>query len=338
MSEGKEILVTGASGFIASHIVIQLLNQGYRVRGTVRNLSRADKLKEVIGKHAPTTGLSFVQADLMDADSWQAAVKGTDGIMHVASPIATELPKDPNEMIVPAKEGTRNVLQAAIDQGVPRVVITSSVASIVYGQGPGLFTEDNWTNTDHRDATPYIQSKTIAEKLAWEMAQEAGDKLQITTVHPSLVLGPVLEQDYGNSAEVVKKLMDGSFPGTPNLGLPIVDVRDVASMHIMAFENDASIGERLICSGPFLWMHEIALILRKHYPDFQKKIPTRKLPTWLVKLFANFQKEVKSVLQDVDVRREVTWEKGKRILGWDPRGPEEAIRATADSLIEFKIL
>lgn len=335
----KTILVTGASGFIATHTIIQLLQKGYAVRGTVRNLARADKLKTMLAKHAPVDQLSFVQADLMDADSWQKAMPGCDGVMHIASPIDTALPKNPDDMIVPAKKGTQNVLQAMLDHGVSRVVITSSVASIIYGHGdqaPALYTEEHHTNPNHPEASPYIQSKTYAEALAWDMAKASGGKLHVTTIHPSLVLGPVLEEDYGSSAEAIKKLMDGSFPGTPNIGFPLVDVRDVASMHLMAFEQDVAIGQRYICSGDFMWLPEVASFLREEYSGY--KIPKRKLPSWLVRLFANVNKEVKSVLQDLDTERKVSWEKGTRDLGWQPRETVEAIRATAASLIEHKVV
>lgn len=334
----KLVLVSGASGFIASHIVIQLLEKGYAVRGTVRNLARAEGIKNMVAQHTSIENLSFVAAELLDGESWKRAVDGCDAVMHVASPVETSLPKDPNDIIVPAVEGTRNVLTAARDAGVSRVVITSSSAAICYGYDnpPAVFTEEHHTNPDHKHATPYIQSKTYAERAAWELAEAAGEKLNITTIHPGLVLGPVLEKDYGSSAVVALKLMDGSFPGVPNLGFPVVDVRDVASMHILAMEQEVAIGQRYVCSNGFLWLGEIANILKQNFPNH--KVTTRGLPTWMVKLFAKINPEVRSVMQDLNIRREHSSEKAQKELGWQPRPLKEAVVSTGQSLIDFGIV
>ncbi|HAA16834.1 MAG TPA: hypothetical protein DCE41_36020 [Cytophagales bacterium] len=338
MADKKLILVTGASGFIASHIIIQLLEKGYAVRGTVRKLSRAESIRAIIAKHAPVDDLTFAEAELMDAASWQAAVAGCDGVMHVASPISTNLPKDRNEMIIPAKEGTRNVLQAAMDKGVERVIITSSMATIQYDQKAPeqAYTEDHHTDPESPEASAYVSSKTYAEQLAWEMAKESGGKLKVTTIHPGLVLGPVLEKDYGTSAEVVKRLMDGSFPMMPKMGMTMVDVRDTAAMHLLALENDASVGERFVCSGPFLQFGELAAVLRKQYP--KAKIPTRNMPNWFVRIFSLVMPELKQLLPELDVDRSVSWKKAKSILGWEPRPVEESILTTAETLYKFEIL
>ncbi|MEL6535511.1 MAG: aldehyde reductase [Bacteroidota bacterium] len=338
MSDQKRILVTGASGFIATHLVIQLLERGYAVRGTVRKLSRAESIRSIIARHAPVDHLDFVEAELMDAPSWQKAMAGCDAVMHVASPIATNLPKDRNEMIVPATEGTRNVLQAALDQGVERVVITSSVATIQYDEKSPeeVYTEAHHTDPENKGVTAYVSSKAYAEKLTWEMAEQAQGSLKITTIHPSLVLGPVLEKDYGNSAEVIKRMLDGSFPLMPKMGMSVVDVRDTAAMHILALENDASIGERIICSGPFLKFAELAAVLREAYP--KAKIPTRNMPNWFVRIFSMVMPEMKQLLPELEVDRTLSWEKAKGMLGWEPRPVKEAILSTAETLYEYGIL
>ena len=335
------MLVTGASGFIASHCIIQLLGQGYRVRGTLRDMTRADSMAAVIGRHVASgsADLSFVQADLMDDSGWGPAAEGCEFVLHVASPVPIDSPKDPNALIAPAREGTLRVLRAARDNGVKRVVLTSSTAAVSYGEGGrphADFTEEDWTDPDGPGVSAYARSKILAERAAWAFAESEG--LELAVINPSLVLGPVLEADYGSSAELVKRLLQGRFPGCPRLGWPIVDVRDVAALHIAAMQTPAANGHRFLCADGFMWLRDIALVLREHLPDRKARIPARPLPDFLVRLIGLFDHQVRSAASELGSRRAVSCEKARRMLDWQPRTATEAITATADSLIEHGIV
>jgi dihydroflavonol-4-reductase len=334
-----KVLLTGITGFIGSHTAIHLLNHGYEVRGSMRNLQRADSIRSVIQEHtAQTENLEFVQAELLDMASWERAVEGVDYVLHMASPVPVALPKDENELIVPAREGTLNVLRAAQKAGVKRVVLTSSVAAIMYGQESKRFTEADWTNVqDRKDTTPYVRSKTIAEREAWNYVNGMAD-MELVSVNPALVLGPILEKDYGSSAELIKKTMDGSLPGLAKLGFCLVDVRDVADMHRRALEVPEAAGERFICAGEFYWQKEVAHILRETYPQYRKKIPKRIVPDFVIRLAGLFDKEVNGTLHELSKPRLLSNEKARSILGWEPRSEKEAILSCAESLIRFQVI
>lgn len=336
----QTILVTGASGFVGTHCIVQLVEKGYHVRGTLRNMSRADSIRQIISENTTREfQLDFVQADLTNDDGWDEAVKGCDAIFHVASPVPVQLPKHEDELIIPAREGTIRVLKAARKAGVKRVILTSSVAAICYGHEKGRtsFTETDWSNPDGDNLTPYIKSKVLAEKAAWDFVEQEGG-INLSTINPGGILGPVLEKDYGSSAEIVKKMMDGEFPGYPNIGFPLVDVRDVASMHVAALENNDAIGERFICSNKYVWFSEVGQVLRQNFPEYSKKLPKRNLPDWLIRIFALLDKETKSVLNELSFRKDVSFDKAQKVLNWHPKSNEEAIKATAESLIKFGIV
>ena len=341
MTEATTVLVTGASGFIASHCIIQLLDKGYRVRGTLRSLDRADGLRQVIASQTdPGDRLEFVVADLKGDDGWGQAVTGCSHVLHVASPIPRTAPKHPDELIVPARDGALRVLKAAAAAGVKRVVMTASTAAICYGHGNigRPFTEEDWSDPDGADNSAYTRSKTIAERAAWDFIEQDASGLELVTINPGAVLGPVLEADYGTSAEIVVKLMNGDFPGTPRMGFPLVDVRDVADIHIRAMEQPEAAGNRFMAANEFMWMADVAAVLRQHRPDYARKIPTRGLPSWLVRTISLFDSVTRSVTFELDVRRDVTSDKARRMLGWSPRSNEEAIKATADSVVALGIV
>lgn len=335
-----KILVTGITGFIGSHIAIQLLNAGYQVRGSLRNAKRITNIKEVIAQHTHhIENLTFVEAELTDANAWEVATKDMDYVQHVASPLSATLPKDENDMIIPAREGAENVLRAAIKNGVKRVVMTSSIAAIGYGNMEGntqKYTEEHWTNlTNRKDTTPYIRSKTIAEQAAWKVVAEAKDSdIELVTINPVVVMGPVLEKDYGTSAEIVKKLLDGDFPGAPKFGFSVVDVRDVADLQIRAMEQTKAAGQRFICDAGFYWISEMADIMKENYPQYKKRMPKFGLPNFAVKLFSMFDPATKSILNELGKKRIFDNSKAVNLLDWKPRNPKEALIATADSLIE----
>lgn len=335
-----KILVTGASGFIASHCVLDLLANGYEVRGSIRDLGRTGNLTAMYQRHGgDVSRLEFVAASLTDAGSWHKAVAGCDTIFHVASPVPTIQPKNPDEVIRPAREGTLNVLNAARDNGVRRLVVTSSVAAVSHGghdENASLnqqYSAANWSDPDDTALSPYSVSKTVAELAAWDFCRE--NHLDLTTVNPALVLGPALEADYGSSLEALMKVMRNEIPLLPRLGFGIVDVRDVAALHRLAWEKDQAIGQRLIAANGFLWFREIAAIVKQAYPD--DRIPTREMPNWLARVASLFVKEIAQFLNDLDVIKKFDITPAQQ-LGWVPRAPREAVLSGAKSLKELGLV
>lgn len=335
----SKILVTGATGFIGSHIIIQLLNTGHEVTGSMRDLKRADSMREIYGQHVKDLSrLSFVQLDLMNDDGWDDASEGVEYVIHTASPIPSQTPRREKDIIQPAVEGVKRALNAASKAGVKRLVMTSSVAAIMYGHEDGKieFTEKDWSNPNHpKDKSAYTKSKTFAEKAAWEFIHQDKSGLELTTINPGMVLGPIMEADFGTSAIIVKKLLDGAFPGNPKIGWPIVDVRDVAALHIMAMTHPRAAGERFIAANKFMWVNDIAQVLKSKTPHLARKVATKDLPNWLMRIMANFDKEAKSVAFELDKRRENASKKAFDMLGWRPRSNEEAVVATAETLVKY---
>ncbi len=332
------VLVTGASGFIGLHCVRELLQNGYRVRGTVRSLAREPELRDALAKHVDTNHLELVEADLMSDEGWADAVLGCRYVLHVASPVPTAPPKHEDELIVPAREGTLRVLRAASKAGVERVVLTSSISAVAEGHphDPAkLFTEDDWSVVDG-DIGPYEKSKTLAERAAWEFVEslEGDESLELTTINPGFVLGPVLEKDYGASAQAILKLMRREYPGCPRLGWTTVDVRDVASAHLLAMTTPEANGQRFCCCVDFVWMKDMAAILNQQFGDRGYKIPTRTLPDFVVRIAGIFDKVTRLVVPRLGHDERISNERIKRVLGWQPRGTEEMVIATAESLIE----
>lgn len=331
------VLVTGASGFIGLHCVRELLEQGYRVRGSLRSPQREARLRDALAKHVDAGDrLEFVVADLESDDGWDAAVAGCSYVLHVASPLPRELPKHEDELIVPAREGALRVLRAASNAGVARVVLTSSTAAIICGhvRDGRSFDESDWAITD--GINPYEKSKTLAERAAWDFVEALPEdrKIELAVINPGLVLGPILEEDYGTSAEVVKKLMARVYPGCPRLGWDVVDVRDVAGAHVAAMTTPEAAGQRFCCVESFAWMSDMAAILNRHFGDRGYRIPTLPLPNFLVRIVALFDKTTRLVVDDVGCHQRVSNERIKRVLGWQPRSLEEMVVATGESLIE----
>jgi len=332
------VLVTGASGFIGLHCVRELLQNGYRVRGTVLSLDREPRLRAALAKHVDTSNLELVTADLMSDVGWADAMRGCRYVWHVASPVPNAPPKHEDDLIIPARDGTLRVLRAASEAGVERVVLTSSIAAVCegYPRDPSrVFNEDDWSHLEG-DVSPYDKSKTLAERAAWDfMAGLAGDHaLELATINPGLVLGPVLEEDYGVSAEAIRKLMRREYPGCPRLGWPTVDVRDVASAHLAAMTTPEANGQRFCCCVDFVWMKDMAAILTEHFGDRGYKIPTRTLPDFVVRIAGLFDKVTRVVAPRLGLELHVSNEHIKRVLGWQPRGTEEMVVATGESLIE----
>lgn len=339
----SKVLVTGGSGFIGSHAIVQLLAAGHQVRTTVRNLKREDDVRAMLrnGGAEPGSRLSFVAADLTDDAGWADAVAGCEYVLHVASPLPPAVPKHEDELIVPARDGALRVLRAARDAGVKRVVLTSSFAAIGYGYKPrsAPFDETSWTHLDGDDVAPYTKSKTLAERAAWDFIAKEGGGLELSVVNPVGVFGPVLGPDYSASILIVQRLMDGALPGSPRLSFGVVDVRDVVDLHIRAMTLLAAKGERFLAvAGDFLWMREIASILKNRMGSDARRVPTRELPNWMVRLASLRDPAIKLILPELGKRKNATNEKARRMLGWTPRSSEEALTATGESLVRLALL
>jgi len=336
------VLVTGGSGFIASHCILQLLAAGHQVRTTVRNLVREADVRALLkqGGAEPGDRLQFFAANLEADAGWAEAAAGCGYVLHVASPFPAKAPKHEDELVIPAREGTLRVLRAARDGGVKRVVQTSSFAAIGYGHEsrPEPFDETTWTDTTARLA-PYTKSKTLSERAAWDFIAREGGALELAVVNPVAVFGPVLGPDLSGSTFLIKRLLDGAVPGVPRLFFGIVDVRDVADLHLRAMTHPAAKGERFLAvSGDFMSIQEIAKRLKARAGALAAKVPTRQLPDWTVRLAGLTDAGVQQILPELGKVKNATGAKARRLLGWSPRTAEEALLATAESLAQLGLL
>lgn len=330
------VLVTGGSGFIGGWCVAGLLQQGYVVRTTVRDLSREAGVRKALGTVVdPGNRLSFHAANLTEDAGWDAAVEGCDYVVHVASPLGVPEPKDPDELIVPAREGARRAVGAAIRAGVKRVVLTSSVAAASKGFGGADWTSDEtvWTDLGDRRVSAYARSKTLAERAAWDLIGSAGGTTTLAVVNPALVLAPVLSADFSDSVQVVERLLSGRVPGLPRLGFNVVDARDVADLHIRAMTDPKAAGERFVAAGHFAWMADLAALLRAELGDGAAKAPTRKVPDFVIRLAGIFDKDLGSVTPSLGHRHDYSSAKAQSLLGWRPRPLKDTVLETARSLI-----
>ena len=332
------VLVSGGSGYIAGYVIRQLVAEGWRVHTTIRNLAKEDGVRKLLA--VDNSRLAFFAADLVDDAGWAEAMAGCSHVAHVASPFPSHVVKDPDDLIVPAREGALRALRAAKAAGVRRFVMTSSIAAIGYGRPKGVhtFTEADWTDPDAPGTSPYVKSKTIAERAARAWVEAQGGGIEYCTVNPAAVLGPVWSSDFSTSIAAVKKLLDGSMPGSPDFGFGIVDVRDVADLHVRALTAPDMAGERFIASGPFLKMIDIARILKEQLGAQASKVPARRLPDFLVRLSALFDPVVKQVVGELGTVRNLDASHAKSVLGWTPRPPEQSIVDTARSLIDLGIV
>ena len=330
------MLVTGGSGFLGGRCITSLIDHGHRVRSTIRNLDRAADLRASLCPNLDhPSRLEFVEADLTADSGWPAAVAGCDYVLHIASPFPDHQPKDPDELIVPARDGALRVIRAALDAGVKRVVMTSSTAAIRNGDDDthtGPYTEENWTDPDRPGLSPYPRSKTIAERAAWELVDQSGDRDRLAVVNPSAILGPVQGDEMSFSLQIIQRMLKG-MPGVPELGFGFVDVRDVADLHIRAMTAPAAGGQRFIASGPFLWLSEVSRILREGLPEAATKAPTRKVPKPVVRLMGLFDPGIRSIVGDIGHRTDYSAAKAETALGWKARPIEETIIDCANSLI-----
>ncbi len=334
----SKVFVSGGSGYIAGFLIRQLIAEGWTVHTSIRDLAREATVRASLA--VDDSKLKFFAADLTGDAGWAEAMAGCSHVAHVASPLPSNAPKSDDELIVPARDGALRALKAAKAAGVKRFVMTSSMAAIAYGHGrsKSVFTEADWTDPTSPDAYAYVRSKTIAERAARDWVAAEGGDMEFVTVNPSLVLGPLQSGDFSTSLEAIKKLLEGSMPGLPNFGFGIVDVRDVADMHVRCLTMPDMAGERFICSGPFLMMADVAAILREGLGPQGRKVPKRKLPDWLMRLVGRFDPVVRQVLGELGNVRDTDISHARTKLGWSPRPPEESVLDTARDMIRLGIV
>ena len=337
MDGHHRVLVTGGSGYIASYCIAKLLREGVQVRTTIRSMSREAGIRATIGKLVKSDErLEVVMADLNEDTGWREACSDCSGVLHVASPFPARRPKEDDELVRPARDGALRVLKASRDVGVRRLILTSSTAAVSYGHGGRSrpFTEADWSDPSVlADSSAYERSKMIAERAAWDWHAQEGGALELATVCPGAVLGPVLGKEHSASIEIVKRLIDGSMPGLPRFGWPLVDVRDIADLHVLALDAPAAAGQRYIGAGPFYWMKNVAQVLRSRVPEVAAKVPTRNLPDWLVRLSSLIDPVLRERMYELGKERSLSAEKAKHELGWMPRSNEDMIADTARSLL-----
>lgn len=337
------VLVTGGTGFVGGHCILQLLQSGHHVKTTIRLLSKKDKVLAMMKTGGLTNfeHLEFMEADLSNDKNWAEAVAGCTYVLHVASPIFLKLPKHEDEMIRPAVDGTIRVLKAARNAGVKRVVITSSFGAVGYSHtDPNtMITEEEWTNPNDKTLSAYLKSKTLAERAAWDFMAKEGGELELTVINPMAILGPSLGPDMSSGFELLKKILDGSMRATPKMDLGIVDVRDLADLHLRAMTSPKAKGERFLAlSGGVMSLHQIALLFRENLGERGKKATKKELADWQIRFAALFNKQAKAMVPMLGRTRNASNAKAKSLLGWQPRSNEEAVLATAESLFKYNMI
>jgi dihydroflavonol-4-reductase len=339
---GERVLVTGGSGFVGVHCILALLTAGYRVRTTVRSPGREAEVRAMLARGGATPGddLEFATVDLLDDAGWADAMAGCAFVLHVASPFPARPPKDEDDLIRPAREGALRALRFARDGGVRRLVLTSSFAAVGYGTEAldRAYTEEDWTDPTAR-VSAYVKSKTLAERAAWDFVEREGGALELAVVNPVGILGPVLGPDTSTSIDLLLGLLLGKAPGLPNMSFGLVDVRDVADLQVRAMTDPAASGERFLAvADGILTVPQVAAVLRERLGVIARRVPRRTIPDWLVRAVAAVDPSLREVADRLGNHREVSNAKAKRLLGWAPRSNEDAIMATAESLVELGLV
>jgi nucleoside-diphosphate-sugar epimerase len=341
-AQADMVLVTGISGFLGGHVALELLRQGYRVRGSVRNLNKADKVRATLAAHgADLSRVEFVALDLLSDTGWEAAVRGCRYVQHVASPFVLEQPKDRNELIRPAVEGTTRAIKSSLAAGVERIVVTSSIAAIVYGHAPNRpapFTEADWTNLAGPLVPAYQESKTRAEQAAWQLVESYGARDRLAVINPSAIMGPLLDDDPGTSGQLLMRLLDGSVPGTPKMTFSVIDVRDVAAAQVAAMQQAEAGGKRFILSDSEMSMFEMAETIRKGYQRPGIKVPRFELPSFMVRIVGLFDRQIRDNVAELDNVRACNGDAGRRLIGRGYIPAPEAILATVRTIYDNGIM
>lgn len=336
------VLLTGISGFLGGHVALQLLNAGYTVRGSVRNLGKADKVRATLSRAgADISRLEFVELDLTADTGWDAAMADCRYLQHTASPFVLKMPEDKMDLIAPAVDGTTRAISAALRANVDRIVLTSSMAAIAYGHDRNRVTpfgRDEWTNLESRAVNAYVESKTRAERRAWELMDAAGRHDDLAVINPSAILGPLLDDDPGTSATLVQRLLNGSVPAAPRIPLVIIDVRDVAAAHVAAMTNPAAGGQRFPMGEKSLFFMEAANILRARLPEGSARIPRFEMPDWAVRLYSLFDRDVRSNLGELGVLKRLDSTAAIALLGRPLIPADAAITATGEALLSHKLV
>jgi nucleoside-diphosphate-sugar epimerase len=344
MKKSDLILVTGGSGFLAAHCILQALEQGFRVRTTIRSPGREQAVRNMIKRHSRAdhdSALSFAETDLLHDAGWSEAMAGCKFVLHVASPFPSGVPVNEDELIKPAREGTLRVLHAARAAGVKRVVMTSSFVAVGYGVPAPLapFDEDNWTDVKGDRVTAYAKSKTLAEQAAWEFIAQPGVELELSTVNPVGIYGPALDKDISTSLQLIKSLLEGSVPATPKITFGIVDVRDAAALHLLAMTKMQANGHRFLAAADeTLTMHDVAMLLRQEMGEAASRVPTRTFPDWIVRLLGLVDRRMALIAAHLGPGRFASNRKAKVMLGWQPRPSKETLLACARSLLEMGVV
>jgi dihydroflavonol-4-reductase len=341
------VLVTGATGFIAQHCILQLLEAGFHVRGTARSSGRTPEVVDILAPHLSDAGnnqlsdFDVVAADLTSDEGWSEAVTGCRYVLHVASPLPRRAAKHDDELVVPARDGTLRVLRAAHEAGVERVVLTSSISAIVYGNDRSkTFDESDWSNLNGKRIGAYDKSKTFAERAAWSFMDslDPDATMELVVLNPGLVLGPLLSADWGTSGELVKRIIDHDIPAIPDISLSMVDVRDVASAHVSALTTPEAAGQRFICVEASHSMMEVAVVLQRHLGPLGYRIPTQRLPSIAIRIMALFDSTIRLAMNDLGTTQSATNERIRAVLRWSPRNLDEMTTSMADSMILYGVV
>lgn len=336
------VLVTGASGFIAEYCLAELLRAGYAARGTIRNLARAGDVRTALAHTGvDASALEFAAADLTSDAGWDEAVAGCSHVLHVASPFPLKLPRNRDDLIAPARDGTLRVLRAATRAGVERIVLTSSIAAVLYpsaGEQAREYTEADWTDPARRDISPYIASKAIAEKSAWDYVRSTAGAPALAVINPGFVQGPALSKEIASSHEFIRQLATGVHPAAPRAGFVVVDVRDVAVAHVVAMTHPGAAGERFLLTDRYMTIMEMGQAVAAALPDCARRVPKFTAPDFLVRAMSFIDRDVTAVLPDLGIRRTCSNAKARSILGVEFRSPIEAVKSSAMSLRELGIL
>jgi len=343
MNQSETVLVTGGSGFVAMHIILQLLQKGYHVKTTVRSLKSKDKIIDALKANGITNteNLSFAETELTKDDNWATAMEGCYYVLSVASPVFFEIPNDENEAIRPAVEGIKRILKFAKNADVKRVVMTSNFGAVGFSQTDNNreTTEADWTDPNLKGLSVYEKSKTLAEMAAWDFVKKEGGKLEFATINPVAIFGPSLNEHISGSLDIVKHLLDGTMNPVPPIPLNLVDVRDVADLHIRAMESPKANGQRFIATADGqISIPEIAKFLIKTNPEITSKVSTKNIPVFAVKLASLFNAKAKEGVMFMNMNRKVSNAKARKLLDWKPIGTnEEIILASVDSMKKYGI-